>query len=86
MTLFWVVFLLFEGRSVALESTQASTVSQRCMDDTNSFLWEIKQDRPKEYAVLSKCRWLLKGFFSLYVVESPVHLQSRVSRFKPIKN
>ncbi|XP_073333655.1 O-acyltransferase like protein [Pagrus major] len=52
MTPFWVVFLLFAGRSVALESMQASTVSQRCMDDTNNFLWEIKQDRPKEYAVL----------------------------------
>uniref|UniRef100_A0A3P8TIP1 O-acyltransferase like n=1 Tax=Amphiprion percula TaxID=161767 RepID=A0A3P8TIP1_AMPPE len=27
-------------------------VSQRCMKDTNAFLWEITQDKPKEYAVL----------------------------------
>ena len=49
-----VTFLLFAGCSVALENMQALTVSQRCTEDTNTFLWEIIQDRPKEYAVLSK--------------------------------
>ncbi|XP_039635368.1 O-acyltransferase like protein isoform X2 [Perca fluviatilis] len=47
-----VTFLLFAGCSVALENMQALTVSQRCTEDTNTFLWEIIQDRPKEYAVL----------------------------------
>ncbi|KAF3849194.1 hypothetical protein F7725_015691 [Dissostichus mawsoni] len=47
----WMVFLLFAGCSKALENTQASTVSQKCTEDTNTFLWEITQDRPKEYAV-----------------------------------
>lgn len=55
MGLGWVVFLLLAGCSVALENTQALMVSQRCLEDTNTFLWEINQDRPKEYAVLSKC-------------------------------
>ncbi|KAG8010776.1 O-acyltransferase like protein [Nibea albiflora] len=52
MALSWVAFLVFSVCSVALENTQASTVSQRCTEDTNTFLWEINQDRPKEYAVL----------------------------------
>ncbi|TNN85281.1 Nose resistant to fluoxetine protein 6 [Liparis tanakae] len=38
--------------SVALENKQASAVSRRCTEDTDAFLWEINQDRPKEYAVL----------------------------------
>lgn len=61
MALGWVAFLVFAGCSVALENTQAPTVSQRCTEDTKTFLWEINQDRPKEYAVLSKC--CLKYFF-----------------------
>ncbi|XP_069026572.1 O-acyltransferase like protein [Embiotoca jacksoni] len=52
MALGCVVFLLLVACSVALESTQTQTVSQRCVEDTNMFLWEIKQDKPKEYAVL----------------------------------
>ncbi|KAM9338056.1 O-acyltransferase like protein [Symphorus nematophorus] len=48
----WVVFLLFAGCSVALNKTQYLTVSQSCMENTNAFLWEINQTRPKEYAVL----------------------------------
>ncbi|KAM4527682.1 O-acyltransferase like protein [Odontesthes bonariensis] len=48
----WVVFLLLVGGSEALESSQVFNVSQRCMNDTNTFLWEINQDKPKEYAVL----------------------------------
>ncbi|XP_044030923.1 O-acyltransferase like protein isoform X1 [Siniperca chuatsi] len=51
MSLGWVAFLLFAGCSVTVENTQAFTVSQRCMEDTSTFLWEINQDRPKEYAV-----------------------------------
>lgn len=76
MALGWVVVLLsFLGCSVAQENLQAS--SQRCVEDTNTFLWEINQDRPKEYAVLSKSCWLLKGFFWMYGdlwVESLEHL------------
>ena len=67
MSLCWVAFLLFAGCNAALENTQALNVSQRCTEDTNTFLWEINQDKPKEYAVLSKCCWLLKDFFFLYV-------------------
>uniref|UniRef100_A0A3P8TIB0 O-acyltransferase like n=1 Tax=Amphiprion percula TaxID=161767 RepID=A0A3P8TIB0_AMPPE len=52
MALSLVVFLLLVGGSAELENTQASAVSQRCMKDTNAFLWEITQDKPKEYAVL----------------------------------
>uniref|UniRef100_A0A3Q3VMJ8 Nose resistant-to-fluoxetine protein N-terminal domain-containing protein n=1 Tax=Mola mola TaxID=94237 RepID=A0A3Q3VMJ8_MOLML len=50
MALVWVVLLLFAGVCVAVENTQA--LSQRCEDDTNTFVLEINQDRPKEYAVL----------------------------------
>ena len=63
MALGWVVFLLLLGGSEALESSQVFNVSQRCMNDTNTFLWEINQDEPKEYAVLSKCCCLLQNFF-----------------------
>ncbi|CAJ1070709.1 O-acyltransferase like protein [Xyrichtys novacula] len=52
MALIWVVFLLSAGSSLALGNKQALTVSQRCMEDTDTFLWEINQDKPKEYAVL----------------------------------
>ena len=62
MALGWVAFLLFAGCSAVQEKTQAFNVSERCMMDTNTFLWEINQDRPEEYAVLSKC---LKAFFML---------------------
>ncbi|KAM7392714.1 hypothetical protein PAMA_007710 [Pampus argenteus] len=48
----WVSFLLFAGCNAVLENTQAWTVSQRCMMDTNTFLLEMNQDKPKEYAVL----------------------------------
>nr|XP_040053785.1 O-acyltransferase like protein isoform X1 [Gasterosteus aculeatus aculeatus] len=47
-----VAFLLFAGCSAALENKQATTVSQKCSEDTDTFLWEINQDSPKEYAVL----------------------------------
>ncbi|KAM9734741.1 O-acyltransferase like protein [Menidia menidia] len=52
MALGWAVFLLLVGGSAAQESSQVFNVSQRCMNDTNSFLWEMNQDKPKEYAVL----------------------------------
>ncbi|KAM3599105.1 uncharacterized protein V6R79_000090 [Siganus canaliculatus] len=51
MTLVGAAVLIFSGFSVALENTQPLTVSKRCMEDTNAFLWEINQTRPKEYAV-----------------------------------
>lgn len=67
----WMVFLLFAGCSKALENTQASTVSQKCTEDTNTFLWELTQDRPKEYAVQSKCCCL---FISVcLIVKSHLH-------------
>ncbi|XP_020498672.2 O-acyltransferase like protein [Labrus bergylta] len=47
-----VVLLVFAGCSLALDNTQDLNVSQRCMEDTTTFLWEINQDRPKDYAVL----------------------------------
>ncbi|XP_041667058.1 O-acyltransferase like protein [Cheilinus undulatus] len=40
------------GCSSALENTEIFNVSQSCMEDTNTFLWEINQDRPQDYAVL----------------------------------
>ncbi|KAF7670418.1 hypothetical protein LDENG_00124730 [Lucifuga dentata] len=52
MALGWVPIILFLGCSVALERTQALNVSERCRKDIDSFLWEINQDKPKEYAVL----------------------------------
>ncbi|KAK2819266.1 hypothetical protein Q5P01_024827 [Channa striata] len=51
MALSCVVFVLLAGCSLALETTQALTVSQRCEEDTNTFVREINQSRPKEYAV-----------------------------------
>ncbi|XP_041825612.1 O-acyltransferase like protein isoform X2 [Melanotaenia boesemani] len=52
MAVGWVVFILLVGGGVALENSKAFNVSQKCMKDTNTFLWEINQDKPKEYAVL----------------------------------
>uniref|UniRef100_A0A8D2ZZL5 O-acyltransferase like n=1 Tax=Scophthalmus maximus TaxID=52904 RepID=A0A8D2ZZL5_SCOMX len=52
MALIFLVFLLFAGTSLELENTLNYTVTQRCEEDTNAFLWEINQERPKEYAVL----------------------------------
>ncbi|XP_077353357.1 O-acyltransferase like protein [Festucalex cinctus] len=40
------------GLSALLKTTQSFTVSEKCAMDTNNFLWEINQDKPKEYAVL----------------------------------
>ncbi|XP_063745918.1 O-acyltransferase like protein [Eleginops maclovinus] len=51
MALSWMVFVLYVGFSKVLQNTQASTVSQKCTEDTNTFLLEITQDRPMEYAV-----------------------------------
>lgn len=81
MALGWVVVLLsFLGCSVAQENLQAS--SQRCVEDTNTFLWEMNQDRPKEYAVLSKCCWLLKGFFRMHV---DLYSHFEALRFRPLQ-
>ncbi|XP_040915261.1 O-acyltransferase like protein [Toxotes jaculatrix] len=52
MALGSLVFFLFAGCSLALENTESQTSPQRCKEDTNTFLWEINQERPKEYAVL----------------------------------
>lgn len=77
MALSWEVVILFVGLSAALENRQA--LSQKCLTDTNAFLGEMNQTRPKEYAVQSKCCWLLKRFFSVRRVKySLVHLQSCV--------
>ncbi|XP_074547071.1 O-acyltransferase like protein [Halichoeres trimaculatus] len=52
MALVWLVFPIMAGFCFALENTPGLTLSQSCMEDTDTFLWEINQDRPKEYAVL----------------------------------
>ncbi|MEQ2277215.1 hypothetical protein XENORESO_021857 [Xenotaenia resolanae] len=52
MALGWIVFLLLVSGSVALGNLHNYNVSQRCMRDINSFLWDLNQDEPKEYAVL----------------------------------
>lgn len=59
MALRWVVLLLFVGCRGAVENKQTVTVSERCMQDTNTFLWEINKDEPKQYAALSKCMCIL---------------------------
>ncbi|XP_058473472.1 O-acyltransferase like protein-like [Solea solea] len=51
MALCLVLFFLIAGTSLGLENTQALNVSQRCEEDTNTFIWEINQETPKEYAV-----------------------------------
>uniref|UniRef100_A0A1A8BTV4 O-acyltransferase like n=1 Tax=Nothobranchius kadleci TaxID=1051664 RepID=A0A1A8BTV4_NOTKA len=48
----WVVVLLLVSGSSASESSQSCNVSQKCIEDINTFLWEINHDKPKEYAVL----------------------------------
>uniref|UniRef100_A0A3B3D8A4 O-acyltransferase like protein-like n=1 Tax=Oryzias melastigma TaxID=30732 RepID=A0A3B3D8A4_ORYME len=45
----WVVVLLLVKSAVTQE--EAFVVSERCMKDTNTFLWEIQQDKPNEYVV-----------------------------------
>uniref|UniRef100_A0A3P9J8A9 O-acyltransferase like n=1 Tax=Oryzias latipes TaxID=8090 RepID=A0A3P9J8A9_ORYLA len=45
----WVVVLLLVRSAVTQE--EAFVLSKRCMKDTGTFLWEIQQDKPKEYAV-----------------------------------
>ncbi|XP_035039785.2 O-acyltransferase like protein [Hippoglossus stenolepis] len=51
MALGFLVFFLFAGSSLELETTQALNVSKKCEEDTNAFLWELNQERPREYAV-----------------------------------
>ncbi|XP_030004245.1 O-acyltransferase like protein [Sphaeramia orbicularis] len=52
MVLDLVVLLLCSGCSSALdEQTQATAVSPRCLEDTNTFLLDMNQHAPKEYAV-----------------------------------
>ncbi|XP_034047554.1 O-acyltransferase like protein [Thalassophryne amazonica] len=48
MALGCAVFLLFAGIAAVLATTY--NVSVQCMTDTNTFLWEINQKNPKEYA------------------------------------
>lgn len=54
----WEMVILLAGFGAALESAQL--LSHKCLMDTNAFLWEIKQARPKDYAVQSKCCSLVK--------------------------
>ncbi|XP_053267641.1 O-acyltransferase like protein [Pleuronectes platessa] len=51
MALGFLVFFLFAGSSLELETTQALNVTKKCEEDTNAFLWELNQERPQEYAV-----------------------------------
>ncbi|XP_078142435.1 O-acyltransferase like protein-like [Centroberyx gerrardi] len=53
MSLDWVSVVLFAGCSAALLGrSPALNVSERCLQDTEAFLWEIHQDRPEKYAAL----------------------------------
>lgn len=73
----WVVLFLLVGVCGALENLQTCNSSQRCMKDINTFLWEINQDKPKEYAALSKFCCLLQDAFrkmlSLLIIASSFH-------------
>ncbi|XP_053267847.1 O-acyltransferase like protein [Pleuronectes platessa] len=51
MALGFLVFFLFAWSSLELETTQALNVTKKCEEDTNAFLWELNQERPREYAV-----------------------------------
>ncbi|XP_060926685.1 O-acyltransferase like protein-like [Limanda limanda] len=51
MALGFLVFFLFAGSSLELETTQVIHVTTKCEEDTNAFLWELNQERPQEYAV-----------------------------------
>ncbi|XP_029372307.1 O-acyltransferase like protein [Echeneis naucrates] len=52
MALGCVVFCLFVGFTSALGKTLAWNVTQKCEEDTKTFLKEITQETPEEYAVL----------------------------------
>lgn len=67
MAFCYVLYFLLAACSLAVENTQALTASQRCEEDTNTFLREINQNSPKEYAVSSKCFCLLKAFSYVHV-------------------
>lgn len=73
----WVVLFLLVGVCGALEDLQTCNLSQRCTKDIDTFLWEINQDKPKEYAVLSKFCYLLQDVFpkilSLFFITSSFH-------------
>lgn len=48
----WVAVLLLAWGCAAQDSSQS--LSERCAKDTRTFLRELNQERPAEYAVLSK--------------------------------
>ncbi|XP_057674837.1 O-acyltransferase like protein [Corythoichthys intestinalis] len=50
MALGWVSLFLLAGLQV--KTTQSLAVSKKCAMDTNTFLSEMNQDKPQEYAVL----------------------------------
>ncbi|XP_008422732.1 nose resistant to fluoxetine protein 6 [Poecilia reticulata] len=52
MALGWLVFLLLVSGNVVLGNSLNYSILQRCMKDVNTFLWELNQDKPKEYAAL----------------------------------
>lgn len=55
-----VLFLSLSCSNGALGAAQDSPVSQGCMRDTNTFLLEVNQGHPKEYAVRSKYQQQIK--------------------------
>lgn len=52
MVLDWVAVLLLAWGCAAQDSSES--LSERCANDTRTFLRELNQERPAEYAVLSK--------------------------------
>lgn len=52
MTLDWLAVLLLAWGCAAQDDSES--LSQRCEKDINTFLRELNQERPEEYAVLSK--------------------------------
>lgn len=63
----YVLFFLLAGCSLAQENKQTLNTSRECEEDTSTFLREINQSSPREYALTSKCLCLLKALSYVHV-------------------
>lgn len=72
----WELVILFAVCCVAMGITQA--LSQNCMEDTNTFLWEINQEKPTDYAAQSKSWYIFKGLsiFLAVLLQELIQLNS----------